>query len=123
MAYGSFNKYMRAAAEIGRNPASKHQIQPASMEMSRLTRDGTTAEPVSRDQTLRRERGHGREISIFSVQLTTNRIVATIPGCSLLLFVLLQYMIYIDIYVCVCVMAIFHTHSIGIPEKIKSKTK
>ena len=43
------------------------------MEMSRLTRDGTTtAEPVSRDQILRRERGHG--IFIFSVQLTTSRI-------------------------------------------------
>ena len=27
--------------------------------MSRLTRDGTTAEPVSRDQILRRERGQG----------------------------------------------------------------
>ena len=30
-----------------------------SMEMSRMTLDGT-AEPVSRDQILRRERGHGR---------------------------------------------------------------
>ena len=29
-----------------------------SMEMNRLTRDGT-AEPVSRDQMLRRERGQG----------------------------------------------------------------
>ena len=29
------------------------------MEMSRLTRDGT-AEPVSRDQILRRERGQGK---------------------------------------------------------------
>ena len=27
------------------------------MEMSRLTQDGTTAEPVSQDQILRRERG------------------------------------------------------------------
>ena len=26
--YGGLNKYMDAAAEIGRNPASKHQIQP-----------------------------------------------------------------------------------------------
>ena len=31
-----------------------------SMEMSRLTRDGT-AEPVSRDQILRRERGHRKK--------------------------------------------------------------
>ena len=46
-----------AAAEIGRNPVSKHQIS-LSMEMSRLTRDGT-AEPVSRIQIFRRERGQG----------------------------------------------------------------
>ena len=48
---------MNAAAELGRNPVSKHQIQP-EMEMSRLTRDGT-AEPVSRDQILRHARGQG----------------------------------------------------------------
>ena len=42
-----------------------------SMEMSRLMRDGT-AEPVSRDQIPRRERG--QENIIFSVQLTTSRI-------------------------------------------------
>ena len=47
---------MDAAAEIGRNPVSKHQIQ--SEQTSRLTRDGT-AEPVSQDQILRRERGQG----------------------------------------------------------------
>ena len=47
---------MDAAAELGRNPASKHQIQPEYGEMSRLTRDGT-AEPVSRDQILRHARG------------------------------------------------------------------
>ena len=28
MAYGGFNKYMDAAAELGRDPVSKHQIQP-----------------------------------------------------------------------------------------------
>ena len=48
---------MDAAAELGRNLVSKHQIQPG-VEISRLTRDGT-AEPVSRDQNLRRERGQG----------------------------------------------------------------
>ena len=42
-----------------------------SMEMSRLTRDGT-AEPVSRDQILRHARGQGS--IIFPVQLTTSRI-------------------------------------------------
>ena len=41
------------------------------MEMSRLMRDGT-AEPVSRDQTLRLERG--QEEIIFPVQLTKSRI-------------------------------------------------
>ena len=51
---------MNAAAELGRNPVSKHQIQP-EYEMSRLTRDGTP-EPVSRDQILRRERGQGKII-------------------------------------------------------------
>ena len=41
--------------------AEKHRIQPEyCMEMSRLTRDGT-AEPVSRDQILRRERGQGKK--------------------------------------------------------------
>ena len=46
-------------AGIGRNPVSKHQIQPEyGDDMSRLTRDGT-AEPVSRDQILRRKRGQG----------------------------------------------------------------
>ena len=39
---------MDAAAELGRNPVSKHQIQP----------DGT-AEPVSRDQIIRHARGQG----------------------------------------------------------------
>ena len=46
---------MDAAAELGRNPVST--TFSLSMEMSRLTRDGT-AESVSRDQILRHERGH-----------------------------------------------------------------
>ena len=47
-----------------------------SMEVNRLTRDGT-AEPVSRDQILRRERGQGNvdfPLLIFPVQRTTSRI-------------------------------------------------
>ena len=44
---------MDAAAELGRNPVvTRFSLR---MEMSRLTRDGT-AEPVSQDQILRRER-------------------------------------------------------------------
>ena len=50
-----------AAAELGRNPEVSTRFS-LSMEMSRLTRDGT-AEPVSRDQILRHARGQG---NIFS---------------------------------------------------------
>ena len=46
------------------------RFSQSNMEMSRLTRDGT-AETVSRDQILRRERGQGK--FIFPVQLTTCR--------------------------------------------------
>ena len=48
---------MDAAAELGRNPISKHQIQP---EYGNEQADaGRPAEPVSRDQILRHERGQG----------------------------------------------------------------
>ena len=47
---------MDAEAELGRNPVSKHHIQPEfGDEYADAGRD--TAEPVSRDQVLRRERG------------------------------------------------------------------
>ena len=48
---------MDAAAKIGRNPVSDADSAWV-WRMSRLTRDGT-AEPVSRDPILRRERGQG----------------------------------------------------------------
>ena len=54
---------MDAAAELGR--------EEFRMETGRLTRDGT-AESVSRDKILRRERGQGN--IIFPVQLTTSKI-------------------------------------------------
>ena len=57
MAYGGANKYTDDVAEIGRNPVRSTRFS-LSVEMSRLTRDGT-AEPVSRDQILRREQGQG----------------------------------------------------------------
>ena len=47
---------MDAAAELGRNPVSKHQIQLGYGDADDV--DGT-AEPVSRDQILRHERGQG----------------------------------------------------------------
>ena len=60
---------MDAAAELGRNPVST--IFSLSMEMSRLTRDGT-AEPVSQTKF---SGTHGdRGTFIFPVQLTTSRI-------------------------------------------------
>ena len=57
---------MDAAAELGRNSVCTRFS--LSMEMSTLTRDGTTAESVSRDQILRREeRGQGNiNCSLFS---------------------------------------------------------
>ena len=48
---------MDAAAELGRNPVSKHQIQPEYGDEQ--IDAGVTAEPLSRDQILRRERGQG----------------------------------------------------------------
>ena len=63
---------MDAAAELGRNPVSKHQIQLKYGDEQRLKRDGT-AEPVSRGQILRRERGQGNN-SFSPAQLTTSRI-------------------------------------------------
>ena len=58
---------MDAAAELGRNPVRQHQIQPEhGDEQADAER---TAEPVSRDQILRRERG--QENIHFSIQLTT----------------------------------------------------
>ena len=48
---------MDAAAELGRNPVSKHHIQPEYGD-EKTDGDGT-AEPVSRDQILRRERRQG----------------------------------------------------------------
>ena len=59
--------------------------------MSRLTRDGT-AEPVSRDQIIRRERGQGN-IKI-PVQVTTSRI-----GNLTWLLLLLLYVMAIHIYI------------------------
>ena len=47
---------MDAAAELGRNPVSKHHIQP---EYGDEQADAGTAEPVPRDQILRHARGQG----------------------------------------------------------------
>ena len=53
------DKYcMDAASELGRNPASKHQIQ-LEYEDEQAGAGWDYAGPVSRDQILRRERGQG----------------------------------------------------------------
>ena len=49
---------MDTAAKLGTNPVSKSTSFSLSIEMNRLTRDGT-AEAVSRDQILRYKRGQG----------------------------------------------------------------
>ena len=72
MAYDGFKLInMDAAAKLGRNSGSKHQMQPENGDEQADA--GRTAEPVPRDQILRRERGQGN-IFIFPVQLTTSRI-------------------------------------------------
>ena len=53
---------METVAESGKGGVESRKYAPDSAwvwRMSRLTRDGT-AEPYSRDQTLRRERGQGK---------------------------------------------------------------
>ena len=63
--------YTDAAAEIGRNSVSTRFS--LSMEMSRLTRDGT-AKPVSRETKFSGANGDREIMYIFPVQLTTSRI-------------------------------------------------
>ena len=70
MAYGGLNKETNAAAEIGRYPTSKHQIQPEyEDEHAEAGRDCRTglAKPNSQAPT-------DRELIIFHVQLTMSRI-------------------------------------------------
>ena len=69
------NKLMDVAAELGRNPVVNTRFS-LSMEMSRLTRDGK-AEPVSREQILRRERGQG---NIHFPCSADHEGLATLPG-------------------------------------------
>ena len=86
--------YIMCTDNIWTPPRNSGGIPPVStrfslgMEMSRLTRDGT-AEPVSRDQILRRERGQGR-IRFPSVQLADyeqdwqpyTRLILTLAKCD-----------------------------------------
>ena len=49
---------MDAAADLGRNPVSKHQIQLEYGDDEQADAGGLL-NPISRDQILRRERGQG----------------------------------------------------------------
>ena len=75
---------MDAVAELGRNLVSKHQIQPEYGDEQADA--GRIAEPVSRDQIFRCERGQGK--IIFPVQLTTSmignltRLILTLAICG-----------------------------------------
>ena len=77
---------MDAAAEIGRNPVSRHQIQPAEYgdEQADVGRDGRTclARPNSQAQT-----GTGN-ILFSPVQLTTTRIGKLARLINTLLYVM-----------------------------------
>ena len=89
---------MDAAAKLGRNPVSKHQVQPEySMETSRLTRDGT-AEPVSRDQILRHARGQGN--INFPCSADHEQDWQPYPGPTRLIHTLL-YVMTIHTYTCI----------------------
>ena len=69
-----------------------------TMEMSRLTRDGT-AEPISRDQILRCERGQG-EINLCSADHEQDW--QPYPGDI--------YQVYIYIYIHACFCCLFSSH-------------
>ena len=71
MAYGGLNKYMDAAAELGRNPVSKHQIHP---EYGEEQADGGTGLPKPSRETKFSGTNADRGMFIFPVQLTTRRI-------------------------------------------------
>ena len=62
---------MDAAAEIGRNPVSKHQIQPEYGEKACWR---GTGRPNPSRETKFSGANEDREISIFPVELTTSKI-------------------------------------------------
>ena len=82
---------MDAAAELGRNPVSKHQIQPEyEDEQADAGRDRQT-------RLARPKANEDREIFIFPVQLTTSRIGNFSRLILLLLYICDNYT-YIHIY-------------------------
>ena len=71
MAYGGLNKSMDAAAELGRNPVSMHQIQP-EYEDEQADEGRNCRTRLARPNSQARTRTG--KIFIFPVQLTTCRV-------------------------------------------------
>ena len=63
---------MDAVAKLGRNPVSKHQVQPEYEDEQADAGPDYRTRLVSGDRIFRRERGQGN--AHFLVQLTTSRI-------------------------------------------------
>ena len=85
MAYGGLNKYMDAAAELGRNLVSKHQIQPEyGDEQADAGRDCRKPSRETKFSVTNADGG----ILFFSVQLATSRI----GNLTRLIHTLLPYM-------------------------------
>ena len=95
MAYGGFNiKQMDAAAELGKNPVSKHQIQPEyGDEQADAGRDCRTRLTKTKSSGANGDR---EELIIFPVQLTTNRIGSFIT--RLILTLAIMTTVYIHTY-------------------------
>ena len=76
MAYDGLNKYMDAAAELGRNPVSKHQIHPEYRdEQADARRDCRTSLALPNSQA--RTRTGEYSFSLFS---SPRAGLATLPG-------------------------------------------
>ena len=71
MAFGGLNKYMDAAAELGRNPVSKHQIQPVYEDEQA---DAVLPKPSRETKFSVSGTNVDRGVFICPVQLTTCRI-------------------------------------------------
>ena len=80
---------MDAATEIGRDPVSKHRIQPEYMENEKAD-TGTGRSNLSR-KTKSSDANGDRKTSIFPVQQTTSRIGNLTPLIHTLLFICDDY--------------------------------
>ena len=76
MAYGGINEQMDAAAELGRNPVNKHQIQPEyEDEQADAGRDSQTHLARPNSQARARTGKHS-----FSLSSRPRAGLATLPG-------------------------------------------